>query len=77
MLSPDFNGTYITSPSSERSFSKLIVIKTVMRSVMNQDRLKDFMTLGSEKNLTDSIDLNVIVDRWVKLSKTRRIIRQI
>ena len=34
------------------------------------------MTLGSEKDLTDSIDLNmnVIVDRWVKLPKTRRII---
>jgi hypothetical protein len=32
------------------------------------------MTLGSEKDLTDSIDLNVIVDRLVKLSKTRRII---
>ena len=64
----------ITSALSERSFSKLKLIKIVMRSVMNQDRLKDFMALGSEKNLTDSIDLNVIVDRWVKLSKTRRII---
>jgi hypothetical protein len=56
------NCTYITSASSERSFSKLKVIKTVMRSVMNQDRLKDFMTLGSEKDLNDSIDLNVMVD---------------
>ena len=47
-----------------------------MRLVMNQNKLKDFMTLGSEKDLTDSIDLNtnVIVDRWVKLPKTRRII---
>ena len=64
----------ITSASSERSFSKLKLIKTVMRSVMNQDRLKDFMTLGSEKDLTDSVDLNVIVDRWAKVPKTRRII---
>ena len=45
----------ITSASSERSFSKLKLIKTVM----NQDRLKDFMTLGSEKDLTDSVGLNV------------------
>ena len=65
----------ITSASSERSFSKLKLIKTVMRSVMNQrDRLKDFMTLGSGKDLTDSVDLNVIVDRWAKVPKTRRII---
>jgi hypothetical protein len=40
----------ITSASSERSFSKLKLIKTVMLLVMNQDRLKDFMTLGSEKD---------------------------
>ena len=52
-----------TSASSEGSFSKLKLIKIVMGSVMNQDRLKDFMTLGSEKDLTDSIDLNVIVNR--------------
>jgi hypothetical protein len=39
----------ITSASSERSFSKLKLIKIVMRSVMNQDRLKDFMALGSEQ----------------------------
>ena len=65
----------ITSASSERSFSKLKLIKTVMLLVMNQDRLKDFMTLGSEKYLTDSIDQNVIVDRRAKLPKTRRIIR--
>ena len=40
----------ITSAASERSFSKLKLIKTMMRSVMNQDRLNDFLILSSEKD---------------------------
>ena len=38
---------------------------------MKQERLKDFMTLGCERELTASINL---VDRWAELPKTRRII---
>ena len=64
----------ITSASGERSFSKLKLVKTVMRSVMKQERLKDFMTLGCETDLTDSISLDKRVDRWAELPKTRRII---
>ena len=64
----------ITSAASERSFSKLKLIKTVMRSVMNQDRLNDFLILSSEKDLSDSIDLEQIVCRWAELPKTKRII---
>ena len=48
----------ITSASSERSFSKLKLIKTVMRSMMKQERLKD----GCERDLTDSINLDKLVD---------------
>ena len=65
----------ITSAASERSFSKLKLIKTVMRSVMNQDRLNDFLILSSEKDLvSDSIDLEQIVCRWAELPKTERVI---
>ena len=45
-----------------------------MRSVMKQERLKDFMTLGCESDLTGSINLDKLVDRWAQLPKTRRII---
>jgi hypothetical protein len=61
----------ITSASSERSFSKLKLIKTVLRSVMKQERLKSLMMLGRETDITDSINLDEIVDRW---AKTRRLI---
>ena len=61
----------ITSASSERSYSKLKLIKTVLRSVMKQERLKSLMMLGCETDITDSINLDEIVDRW---AKTRRLI---
>ena len=64
----------ITSAASERSFSKLKLIKTVMRSVMNQDRLNDFLILRSDKDISDSIDLEQIVCRWAEVPKTRRVI---
>ena len=60
MLSYNSNDTNNIS-ASERSFFKLKLIKTVMRSVMNQDRLNDFLILSSEKDLSDSIDLEQVV----------------
>ena len=36
-----------------------------------RETFKDFMTLGCERELTDSIN---IVDRWPELTKTRHII---
>ena len=51
----------VTSASSERSFSKLKLIKTLIRSTMWQERLQGLMTLACEKNLTDQIDLEHIV----------------
>ena len=50
------------------------LIKTVMHSVMNQDRLNDFLILSSEKDLSDSIDLEQVVCRWAEHPKTKRII---
>ena len=45
-----------------------------MRSVMNQDRLNDFLIFSSEKDLSDFVDLKQIVRRWAELPKTKRII---
>jgi hypothetical protein len=48
----------VTVTSAERSFSKLKSVKTVMRSVMNQERLGELLTLACERDLTDTIDLD-------------------
>jgi hypothetical protein len=50
--------------SAERSFSKLKLLKTVMRSVMNQERLGELLTLPCERDLTDTIDLDEIANPW-------------
>ena len=64
----------ITSASSERSFSKLKLIKTLMRSSMKQERLYEMMILACEKDITDTIDLEDMINRWAKMPKTRRLI---
>jgi hypothetical protein len=60
----------VTFPSAERSFSKLKLLKTVMRSVMNQERLGELLTLACERDLTltDTIDLDEITNPWSNLT---------
>jgi hypothetical protein len=59
----------VTFAFAERSFSKLKLLKTVMRSVMNQERLGELMTLACERDLTDTIDLDEIANPCSKLTK--------
>jgi hypothetical protein len=61
----------VTFASAERSFSKLKLLKTVTRSVMNQERLGELLTLACERNLTDTVDLDEleIANLWSKLTK--------
>ena len=65
----------VTSASAERSFSKLKLVKTVMQSVMNQERLTELLTLACERDLTDTIDIEKLADRWSKLTKRGRLIK--
>lgn len=65
----------ITSASAERSFSKLKLVKTFMRSVMNQDCLGELLALACERDLTDIIDLDIIAERWSRLTKRGRLIK--
>jgi hypothetical protein len=37
----------VTSASAERSFTKLKLVKTVMRSVMNQERLGELLRVNA------------------------------
>ena len=63
----------VTSASAERRFSKLKSVKTVMRSVMNQERLGELSTLACERDLKDTcshtIDLDEIANLWSNLTK--------
>ena len=59
----------VTFASAEGRFSKLKLLKTVMRSEMNQERLGELLTLACERDLTDTIDLDEIANPWSKLTK--------
>jgi hypothetical protein len=51
-------------PDIERSFSKMKIVKNYLRSTMKGERLEDLIVLSTEKDLTDTIDLNVILKIW-------------
>ncbi len=66
----------LTSPislaSGEQSFSKLKLIYNELRTNMGDERLDQLMLILSEKDLTDSINLDEIVNTWSSL-ETRRV----
>ncbi|CAB3998503.1 zinc finger MYM-type 1-like [Paramuricea clavata] len=48
----------------KRSFSKMKIVKNYLRSMMKGERLEDLVVLSSEKDLTDTIDVNVVLKSW-------------
>ena len=54
----------VTVAKNKRSFSKMKIIKNFLRSTMSGERLEDLIVLAAEKDLTDQIDLDVVVKAW-------------
>ncbi|XP_020263417.1 uncharacterized protein LOC109839403 [Asparagus officinalis] len=52
----------VTVASAERSFSKLKLIKTYLRSTLLQERLNDLAILCIEKDMLEKIDMDSIID---------------
>ena len=48
----------VTVASAERSFSKLKLIKTYLRSTMTQDRLVGLAIMSIENDVTSSVDFS-------------------
>lgn len=67
---------FLTAPpsvcKSERSFSRLKLLKSYLRNRMSEKKLHYLMFLSCEKDLTDKLDLNCLADKW-KDMKSRRI----
>lgn len=63
----------VTTATCERSFSKLKLIKSYLRSSLGQERLSNMSILAIEKQVTCTLDYSELVDMFaeVKSRKTR------
>ncbi|KAF0748690.1 zinc finger MYM-type protein 1-like [Aphis craccivora] len=61
-----------TTASCERSFSKLKLIKTILRFTMNQNRLTNLPLLSIEKEITKTVDFDSVIDNFSAI-KARKI----
>jgi hypothetical protein len=62
---------HVTVASAERSFSKLKLLKSYLRSTMIQQRLTDLATIALESELLDKIEYDHIVEEFISRN-TRR-----
>lgn len=56
----------VSVASGERSFSKLKLIKTYLRSTMSQNRLVDLATISIESEFASSLELKPLVDTFAR-----------
>lgn len=62
----------VTVASSERSFSKLKLIQTYLRSTMSQERLSALAVLSIEQEVWKSVDMDLLIARFAE-AKARKI----
>jgi hypothetical protein len=63
----------VSTAHCERSFSALKRIKSYLRSTMTQQRLVDLAILSIEKELSQSLSLDNVVNKFASQDKNRRI----
>ena len=63
---------YVSVATCERSFSKLKLIKTYLRSTMTQSRISNLAILSIERELANSIDFDNVINEFASL-KARKI----
>ena len=61
----------VTVASAERSFSKLKLLKSYLRSTMTQQRLTDLATIALESAILEEIEYENIIEDFI-LRNTRR-----
>ncbi|XP_020270584.1 zinc finger MYM-type protein 1-like [Asparagus officinalis] len=61
----------VTVASAERSFSKLKLIKSYLRSTMSQERLNGLAMISIEKKLLEKLDWNILIDNFAAQNARR------
>ncbi|XP_021726482.1 zinc finger MYM-type protein 1-like [Chenopodium quinoa] len=62
----------VTVASTERSFSKLKLLKTYLRSSMSQERLNGLATLCIERTMLEHIDVETIINDFASRNARRK-----
>ena len=62
----------VTVASAERSFSKLKLLKSYLRSSMSQERFNDLAILYIEKNMLENIDVDTIINDFASRNARRQ-----
>ena len=62
----------ISVASNERSFSKLRLVKSYLRSTMKEDRLDALMILASSPDILHNLEIDNVANSWSNL-KARRV----
>ncbi|XP_059140975.1 uncharacterized protein LOC131928846 [Physella acuta] len=62
----------ISSAGAERSFSRLKLLKTYIRSTMNEDRLSSLALITIERQLASDVDLKDVIDHFAKMKPRRK-----
>ena len=63
----------VSTAECERSFSTLKCTKTYLRSTMSEQRLVDLAVLSIEKELSQNLSLDEVVDSFAAQDKNRKI----
>ena len=61
----------ITSCSAERVFSKLKIVKSRLRSTMNQNRHENLIHMSVEVDLLENLDLDSLVQKFTNCAPRR------
>ena len=62
----------ISSAAAERSFSRLKLIKSYLRSTMSEDRLSGLAIINIERDLSKKVNFNTVIDTFAKMKQRRK-----
>ena len=63
-----FGTIAVSSASTERTFSKLRIIKSYLRSTMSQERLSELTLLSVEREITETLKFDEVIERFSRMT---------
>ncbi|CAM8882900.1 unnamed protein product [Rhodiola kirilowii] len=66
----------VTVASAERSFSKLKILKSYLRSTMSQERLNALALISIEHEFLEKLEYDILIDDFASKSAIRSMFRK-